>query len=178
MNLEELWQKAVNKTEILRGRLRSLYTFSATPLNYIYLAESSVNIGDIVVRKGKVIVEKPIIFLPGNFPYLEGFQMDGKDFHFDDEAIAVFLLMRGMTFPTMKYNNQTYKLDVIPGPLSGAVERYKLELEKKEDVTTGIIISPEDCWQFAILIYVASLIARSVPEDIKNILSRMGIQNN
>ena len=178
MSLEELWQKAVSKTEVHRARLRTLYTFDQTVLPYVYLAESVVNIGDVVVRKGKVIVEKPIILLPGNMPQFEGFEIEDKSFEANSDSVAMFLFMRGISFPSMKYSNQTSKLDVIPGPLSKAVSRFKRELEKKEDISTGLIVSSEDCWQFSLLIYAAALAAKSVPEDIKNILKRMGIQNN
>jgi len=155
-----------------------LYTFDQTVLPYVYLAESVVNTGDIVVRKGKITVEKPIILLPGNLPQFEGFQIDDKSFETSNDSVAMFLFMRGISFPSMKYSNQTQKLEVIPGPLSKVVNRFKRELEKKEDISTGLIISSEDCWQFSILIYAAALAAKSVPEDIKNILKRMGIQNN
>jgi hypothetical protein len=167
MDTETLWQKALAKTEIYRARIRYLSTFEHTMLPYIYLGESSINPGDVIVRKGKVLADKPVIFLPGNFPQFEGFGID-----------ATFLMMRGISFPTMKYSNEIYKLDVIPGPLAKAIERYKKELEKSEDVSTGLIISPEDCWQFAVLIYACGLMAKSVPQDIRNILKRMNIENN
>ena len=178
MNIEELWQKAVSKTEIYRARIRYLYTFNHTMLPYVYLGESSVNPGDVVIRKGKILADKPVIFLPGNFPQFEGFGIDESGFHLDNNSVATFLMMRGISFPTMKYSNETYKLDVISGPLAKAIERHKKELEKNEDVNTGLIISPEDCWQFALLIYVCGLMAKSVPQDVKNILRRMDIENN
>jgi len=78
----------------------------------------------------------------------------------------------------MKYSNETAKLEVIAGPLSKAIERYKRDLERKEDINTGLIAAPEDCWKFAILIYASVIVAKSIPEDIKNILRRMNIENN
>lgn len=178
MNIDELWQKAVNKTEIFRSRLRHLYTFDQTVLPYTYLAESALNIGDVVVRSGNIVVERPVIFLPGNLPQFEGFQIKEGNFQADNNTIATFLFLRGISFPTMKYNNETHKLDVVQGPLSKAIQYHKKELERKEDVATGLVASPEDCWQFALLIYAAGLMAKSIPEDIKNILRRMGLENN
>lgn len=178
MNPDEMWHKAIDKTEIFRGRIRHLHTFTHTTLPYIFLAESILNAGDVVVRQGRVTVEKPVILMPGNFPQLEGFQIDERDLHLNNDAIATFLVMRGISFPTMKYSNETHRLDVVPGPLSKAIKQHKSQLERQEDVNTGLIISPEDCWQFAILIYVCALSAKSIPEDIKNILRRMDIENN
>ncbi len=178
MDIEELWQRAVDKTEILRGRLRLLLTFAPTVLPYIYLAESAVNISDVVVRKGKVIVEKPLLILPGNLAQLEGFQIDASGFQLSNDAVATFLLMRGVSFPTMKYSNETHKLEVVPGPLSKVISEYKKDLQKKEDIATGLIVSPEDCWQFSILIYISMQVSKSIPEDIRNIIRRMEIENN
>lgn len=174
MNIEGLWQKAISKTEIYRARLKYLYTFDQTALSYIYLAESAVNEGDVVRRQGSVMVQRPIVFLPGDMPQLEGFEIEDRNLSIGNDAVAAFLFMRGVSFPTMKYLNQTVKLDVIPGPLSKAIKHYKEDLEKKEDINTGLLVSPEDCWQFAVLIYAAVLAAKSIPEDIKNILKRMG----
>ena len=67
MNLDELWQKAVRNTQVVKTRLSRLSAFSKTSIPYIFLAESEVNIGNTVVRKGKIGVDKPMIFLPDNF---------------------------------------------------------------------------------------------------------------
>jgi len=107
--------------------------------------------------------------LPGGLPQFEGFEIND---------VAAFLFLRGVSFPSMKYSNQTQKLDVVSGPLSKVVLKYKRDLERKEDVSTGLVVSPEDCWQFSVMIYAAALAAKSIPQDIQNILKRMGIQNN
>jgi len=169
MNIEELWQRAITKTEIYRARIRYLYTFDQTELPYVYLAESTVNPGDVVVRQGRITAEKPMVILPGGLPQFEGFEIND---------VAAFLFLRGVSFPNMKYSNQTQKLDVVSGPLSKVVLKYKRDLERKEDVSTGLVVSPEDCWQFSVMIYAAALAAKSIPQDIQNILKRMGIQNN
>jgi hypothetical protein len=57
MNIQEGWEKALKTTQIIRARAQSLETYSATQLPYIFLAESAVNSGDTVVRRGEVMVE-------------------------------------------------------------------------------------------------------------------------
>lgn len=169
MEIEELWEKSLKKTEILRSRLVSLLTFQETELPYIFLAESVLNIGDIVVREGNVLVHKPLILLPRDFPQFEGFDFK-KDLKVEDEAVVNFLMMRGISFPSLKYSNQTYSLKVCRGPLKAVSERYSRKLQRSEDTTTGLILAPEDCWQFSILIYVATMVVRSAPHDIKKLL--------
>lgn len=172
MDLEEKWEKAIKETEILRSRLGNLSTFKITELPYIFLAESMLNIGDTVVRKGKVLVHQPSIILPSNYPQFEGFEFE-KGLHVDDDVVRTFLLVRGISFPSLKYSNETYTLDVFEGPLKQAVGHFRNQLEKREDVHSGLFIGPEDCWQFSMLIFVATLVAKSASGDIKNILDKL-----
>ncbi|MHC4267262.1 MAG: hypothetical protein ACYSTS_02240 [Planctomycetota bacterium] len=171
MNIEETWERALKYTEIIRPRVKPLDTFKTTHLPYIFLAESSVNLGDCVVRKGEVLVEKPSIMLPPDSPQFEGF--DFKDvLRFQQDMIINFLLVRGIGFPSLKYNNKTYSLDIFEGRLSQAIEKYTHELQKEENVTSGLIIGPGDCWQFSVLIFVCMQILRSADNDIKGLMNK------
>ncbi len=169
MDLEESWNKAVKKTEIIRSRLGKLLTFEDTSLPYIFLAESSVNIGDTVVRRGKILAHKPLIVLPRNFPQFDGFEFE-KDYHVNDDVIRTLLLMRGITFPSLKYSNEISTVEVHEQSLERAKKYFSLELEKKEDVQRGLIIGSEDTWQFSILIYVDILMTKSTSNDITKLL--------
>jgi hypothetical protein len=171
MDIEKAWEKALKYTEIIRPRVEPLNTFKTTRLPYIFLAESSVNVGDSVVRKGEVLVEKPSIILPPDSPQLEGF--DFKDVSkYQQDTIINFLLVRGIRLPSLKYNNKTYLLDIFEGRLSKAIKKYSRELQKEENVTSSLIIGPEDCWQFSILIFVCMQIVRSTDNDIKELMDR------
>ena len=171
MDIEKTWEKALKYTEIIRPRVEPLHTFKTTHLPYVFLAESSVNEGDCVVRKGEVLVEKPSIILPPDSPHLEGF--DFKDVsRYQQDMIINFFLVRGIGFPSLKYNNKTYSLDIFEGRLSQAIEKHTHELQKAENVTSGLVIGPTDCWQFSILIFVGMQILRSTDNDIKNLMNR------
>ncbi len=169
MDLEERWNKAVKKTEIIRSRLGKLLTFEDTGLPYIFLAESSVNIGDTVVRRGKILAHKPLIVLPRNFPQFDGFDFE-KDYHVNDDVVRTLLLMRGITFPSLKYSNEISTVEVHEQSLEKAKKYFSLGLEKKEDVQCGLIIGSEDAWQFSILIYVDILMTKSASNDINKLL--------
>ncbi len=171
MDIEAKWEKALNKTEILRGRLRELLTFEPTDLPYIFLGESAVNVGDTIVRKGKIIVDKPLLVLPPHYPQFEGFDFQ-KDFETNEERIRTFLLLRGLSFPSLKYTNEISSLGIQEGGLEKASKKFSLGLERKEDVQTGLILGPEDCWQFSVIIYTGSLMLKSASGDIKRILEK------
>lgn len=169
MDIQQLWEKALKNTEIIKSRVQPLLTFETTKLPYIFLSESSVNIGDSVVRKGKVFVEKPSIVLPENIPQFEGFEFD-EELDLNEDTVINFLLVRGIRFPSYRYNNRTYSLDIYEGRLSRAMEYFSAQLEKKEDVHTGLIVGPEDCWQFSVLIFIGTMVVKSADKDIKKLL--------
>ncbi len=173
MNIQDSWEKAVKKTEIVRPRVSPLSTFSVTHLPYVCLSESAVNVGDTVVRRGEVLVEKPSIVLPYNMPQFEGFDFE-KEMHVNEDLFKSFLLVRGVQFPALKYNNKSYSVDVCEGGLSKAIEHHKALLQQSENVHTGLIAGPEDCWQFSVILFVCSQVARSADGDIRGLLDDMG----
>ncbi|GAH90198.1 unnamed protein product, partial [marine sediment metagenome] len=77
---------------------------------------------------------------------------------------------RGVSFPMLKYSNQTYAVNLFEGPLGKAIGHFSRQLERKEDVHSGLITGPEDSWQFSVLIYVGTLAIRSAPHDIERLL--------
>jgi len=148
--------------------VQALMTFSETLVPYIFLAESAVNEGNTVVRKGEILVEKPSLILPPNVPQFEGFGLE-QDYG-DYNSLINFLLVRGVTLPSLKYNNKTLSLDIYEGRLKDAIGHYLDQLQGQENVHTGLITGPEDCWQFSVLIFICAQIAKNVDSDIKKLL--------
>jgi len=172
MDIEQLWEKAQKKTEIIRGRARGLLTFEATEVPYIFLGESSVNEGHTVIRKGNVVIERPMIVLPENMPQFEGFEFE-EEMDVDMDAVQMFFLMRGVRFPSLKYNNSVEALDLSEESLSKSIEKTRKKLERAENVNTALISGPEDCWQFSILLYMAALVGRCAKSDITNLMNKL-----
>ncbi len=168
MDLEKIWQKALSNTEIIRPRVQGLMTFSDTNVPYILLSESSINVGDTVVRKGEVVVKRPALILPPNNPQFSGFDFE-KDVAQENQFIN-FLLVRGINIPSLGYNNRTDSLDIFEGKLSKAIDHYQQELQMKENVYSGLVAGPEDCWQFSILIFICSQIFKNAQTDLRNLL--------
>ena len=172
MDIEKSWDKAQEKTEVIRGRIKALSTFANTAVSYIFLAESIINEGHTIVRKGKVIVEKPLIVLPEDMPQFEGFNFQ-EDMEVEDNSVQTLFLMRGIRFPSLKYNNNIESLDLEETGLAKSIDKHKKQLEREENVSTTLVIGPEDCWQFSLLFYLAALVGRCTRTDIMNLLDRM-----
>ncbi|MBF0252870.1 MAG: hypothetical protein HQL29_03545 [Candidatus Omnitrophica bacterium] len=172
MDIEQLWEKAREKTEIIRGRIKGLSAFSATVVPYYFLAESSVNEGSTVIRKGKIIVEKPMIVLPQDSPQFDGFDFE-EDLGLSQELVQTFFLMRGIRFPSLKYNNTVSELDISDDSLSQTIIKYKKKMEQQENTSTALVVGPEECWQLSMLIYVATLAGRCARTDIMSLLEKI-----
>lgn len=169
MNIQDSWEKALKNTEIIRTRVQGLLAFETTKLPYLFLSESSLNISDTLVRKGEILVEKPSLILPSAFPQFEGFDFQ-KEPNFNEGVLTNFLLVRGVIFPSLQYNNKTYSMDIHEGGLKEAIQHYLDRLEREEDVHTGLITGTEDCWQFSVLIFICTQIAKSAETDTKKLL--------
>ncbi len=169
MNIQDSWEKALRQTEVIRPRVQPLNTFSPTRIPYVMLSESVVNTGDTVVRKGQIVVERPAIVLPYNLPQFEGFEFD-DDRHFNEDMLTNFFLVRGVSLPSLRYNNKTSSMEVFEGGLSKAIAHHSAIIHRSEDVHTGLIVGPEDSWQFSLLIFVSGQIARNVDGDVRKLL--------
>ena len=171
MDINQAWNKAFRETEIIRYRVQSLMTFKDTLIPYIVLSESSINVGDTIVRSGEVLVERPSLILPPNNPQLKGFDLE-MDTVLKNDSFINFLLIRGISLPSLKYDNQTHELNVHEDRLSNAIHYYHNKLLKEENVHSGLIVGPEDCWQLSVFIYTCTQIVRNSQEDIKKLLKK------
>ena len=169
MNIQEAWEKALKMTEITRPRVQPLQIHEVTRLPYVFVAESAVNMGNTVVRRGEVMVEKPAIVLPSNMPQFEGFDFE-EGMRVNEEFLKTFFMVRGVTFHSLKYNNVSGTLDVFEGRLSKAIGHYRAVLQQGEDVHTGLVAGSEDCWQFAVLIFVCTQVSRSAESDLRRLM--------
>ena len=179
MNIHDSWEKALKETEVVRPRVQPLSTFASTQIPYVMLSESLTTPGDTVVRKGQVLVEKPSIILPYNLPQFEGFEIEEK-MQFNEDILKSFFLVRGVSFPSMKYNNHTETTDRFDGRLGKALEHYANTLQRTEDVHTGLITGPEICWQFSLLIFICGQVAKSADGDVRKLfedIRRKGLMN-
>lgn len=168
MNIQDAWEKALKGTEVIRPRVHPLDTFGTTKMPYIFLAESQKKSGLTVVRKGEIIVEKPSIVLPYSMPQFEGFEFE-EAMDINEDILKSFFLVRGVSFPSLKYNNKSEGQEDYDDRLNHAVAHYCNRLQREEDVHTGLITGSEDVWQFSVLIFICSQIVKSADNDIRRI---------
>lgn len=170
MDFTKGWSKALRETEIIRPRVQGLKTAEDTGVPYILLTESLVNVGDTVVRKGEVVVNRPALVLPPDNPMFHGFGFE-KQGDIEENFLVNFLLVRGVRLPSFHYDNQTQALEVFEGKLSAAAQHYRERLQREENVTTGLIVAPEDCWPFSLLLFICGQVAKNADEDLRKLMN-------
>ncbi len=170
MDLPSAWEKALRETNIIRSRVMSLQTFGETHVPYFLLSPSTINEGDTVVRTGEVLVHRPSLILPPNIPQFEGFDFEGEDSSFKQDAMISFLMVRGITLPSMKYDNKISSLNVFEGKMDEAIGVYGNRLQREENTSAGLICGPDEVWQFSLLIFICSQIAKNSSTDIRRLL--------
>lgn len=175
--MHSAWEKALRETEIVRSRVMGLQTFNETHVPYILLSPSTVNEGDTVVRTGEVLVHRPSLILPPNIPQLEGFEFDDED-SFKEDSMINFLMVRGITLPSMKYDNKVFSLNVFEGKIPEAIGVYGNRLQREENTLAGLICGPDDVWQLSLLIFICSQIAKNSTTDIRRLLDEYHKKND
>ena len=135
------------------------------------------NEGDTVVRTGEVLVHRPSLILPPNIPQLEGFD-SGDENSFKENTMINFLMVRGITLPSMKYDNKISSLNVFEGKMDDAIGFYGNRLQREENTSAGLICGPDDVWQLSLLIFVCSQIAKNSSTDIKRLLDEYHQKND
>ena len=171
------WEKALQETNIIRSRVTGLQTFSETQVPYILLSPSTVNEGDTVVRTGEVLVHRPSLILPPNVPQFEGFNFENES-SFQENAMISFLMVRGITLPSMKYDNKIFSLNVFEGKIDDAIAFHANRLQREENTSAGLICGPDDVWQFSLVIFICSQIAKNSSVDIRRLLDEYHKKNN
>ena len=167
MSMEEKFNHALRKTEVIRPANRNLYTFSSTAIRYTIATELADKIL-VEVRKGELTAEKPMIVTPSYFAenYLEGFD------HEQAQYIEMMLKKFGLRGLRYKYKNETKDVKLISGSFSNVVEKIKRGIETRSDDFAAIIRGVPGMWGISLMKYVVELISKSFPDNMRELEER------
>ena len=170
MNIQDAWENALKNTEIVRPRVLPLSQLEATALPYILLSPSG---STTIVRRGEVVVERPAIVLPQNMPQFEGFDFE-EEMGIDGEFLKSFFLVRGVRFPSLKYQNISSTQETYSGHLPSAVEHFANRFQREENVKSGLLTGPSETWPMSVLVFVCGQVVKSADGDIRRLLEGGG----
>ena len=156
---------AVIHTKVLRPPRQTLATFGNTSIRYFVLTEPSYNelvkeSGDIVIREGRVIAEKPKVVTPSYLIKLEGFGDNAR------RCFRQLIAEEGPHTPGIlyQYSNQPKGLSIVSGDIMSVMER--IEKDIKGDPLTAIIQGVDELWDVSLLKFIRDMTNRSVEGNL------------
>jgi len=176
MDNEELIKYAMLNTQVLRFPQQKLATFGITNINYYIITDPIINelvpsdTGDLIVREGKVIAEKPQIitscYLKNLFPGFEHGEEYSQYVRENTDMNDPGLLYR--------YRNEFKKMEVVSSTLESVLERLEKTLDEKGDNLSTIIKGVNRCWDISLMKFIFELTTSSLINNIKD-LNRRGL---
>jgi hypothetical protein len=164
---------AARHTEILRHPRQQLATFGVTNINYYIITEPtyteiSGENNETVIRKGRVIAERPKIVTPYYLTHLEGFSYDARRY-FD-----MLLRMHGPDTAGLfyTYKNEPGNLNIVSDYWQAVVEKLNAEIDEKGDPLASIIKGQDDLWDVSLLKFIFEITSRSLSTNVAQLSSR------
>ena len=173
MNSAEMFQAALETTDIIKERKYSLFTFGITKLPYFFVGRSEFDPHDTVIREGRVVVEKPHIIVPGNNPMFEGFEFD-EDMPVDEGDIKYILMSRRIQLPSLRYINSEQSMDVENIAVDEKVSQLCNRLDSGSDTITAVIRGESRFFPLPLIIYVGKMILRSTGDNLTELFEKSG----
>ncbi|MCH8309960.1 MAG: hypothetical protein IIB17_05620 [Chloroflexi bacterium] len=167
------WMKALEQTYVVRYPKQSLATFGVTRINY-YVVTSPVYAdlapGDRegVVRKGRVIAERPAIVTPYYALNVKGFSDDAYDY-------LQFLADRlGANSPGIlyQYRNESDNLEIIGGEPAEIAHRISDDLDGRSENLAVVMVGVDELWDVALLKFMYEFTASSATLNVDEMMGR------
>ena len=167
------WIKALEKTYVVRYPKQHLATFGVTNINY-YVVTSPVYADSLpgdkegVVRKGRVVAERPTIVTPYYALKLQGFSEEAYDY-------LQFLADRlGPNSPVIlyQYRNEPGQLDIIGGEPGDIARKISADLDVKSENLAVVMVGVDELWDVALLKFMYEFTANSATSNIDQMTGR------
>ncbi len=160
MDRDEL-ARALSSVEVVREREHGIFTFGETKLPY-YIASPIDEF--TVIRKGYVLVKKPLIIRPssGVEDYLSGFEADEETLHH----------MARITGLSYTFHNELESIEQGSPHPREVLDRLVRELEEKGNERTAVMLVNESIWGIAAMRYALDTSDISFNMNLKDLEER------
>jgi hypothetical protein len=170
---EERIKDAAQNTEILRLPKQTLATFGMTNIGYYLVtrpvyAELAKDIGETVVREGRVIADKPRIVTPYYLSRLEGFSPDARTY------FEMLTNTQGPDVPGLfySYRNEPKGLTIVSEGLDAVIARLNSEIDRLGDPLVTIIKGQDELWDVSLMKFIFEMTRNSIQENLLEFRTR------
>ncbi|MCJ7769927.1 MAG: hypothetical protein MUO92_05620 [Dehalococcoidales bacterium] len=160
-------EDAVKHTEILRLPKQTLATFGNTNIAYYMVTEpvySDMESGvtETVVRKGRVIAQRPRIVTPYYLSQVEGFSPDAKRY------FRMLSREQGPDTPGIiySYQNKPEGLTIIVDNLDSVVEKINADIDESGDPLVTIIKGRDELWDVSLMKFIFEITKSSFQNNL------------
>lgn len=159
------WMRAIEQTYVAKFPQQHLATFGSTNISYFVVTEPiytaiDPNKKDLegVLRKGRVIAEKPTLITPTYAMNLDGFSQSAYDYMKHASEV------HGPNSPGIlyQYRNEPENLEILSGIPSEIASRITGDLQAKKDDLSVVIVGVDEFWDVALLKFIYEYTASSV----------------
>jgi len=170
----ETWMAAVEQTYVVKFPTQHLATFGTTTVEYFIVTEPAYKMLDSqqhntegVVRKGKVLAEKPALITPTYAMNLDGFSSDAYEYM--EHMSRVY----GPNSPGImyQYKNEAGAMDIVGGIPNEIAQRISDDLKDKNNNLSVVIVGVDELWDVALLKFIYEYTASSVSYNSQELKS-------
>ena len=171
MNDEEKLGRALSLTQVLRPPKQALATFGVTSIEYYLLTRPSYvdnMTEETVVRRGRVIANRPHIVTPYYLSRVEGFSADAQRY------LSQLMAEHGLHAPGIyyTYRNEPGGLDIMSDSLPMVLEKINKEIDKKNDPLAVVIQGADEMWDISLMKFIFEMTRNSFGENVRELNSR------
>jgi len=159
----------LENTKILRLPKRKIATFGTTNVNYYLIAEPVENV--VEIRKGKILVERPLIIPPPGSEISDRFEGFGK--YQNSRVFLSFFrkYMRGLYY-NFKFRNELEETSMVYNSFDRVIKRVN-EIVDKQEKSTGIVKGVDvEAWIISLTKFIRKLIEVSAESNIIDLEER------
>ncbi len=167
------WQRAVEKSWIVRFPKQHLATFGTTNIAYYVVTEPIYHELDDrkeegVIRTGRVKAERPAVVTPTYAMSLQGFSPEAYEY-FNYEASQSGANSPGILY---QYKNEFGKMDIVSGQASEIAHRISGDLDNRKEDMSVVMVGVDELWDVALLKFIYEFTSSSVAGNVQDLHSR------
>ena len=170
MNDEEKLKWALGLTQVLRPTKQALATFGVTNIEYYLVTQPAYaddGAEETVVRRGRVVANRPHIVTPHYLSQAEGFSADARRY------LARLMAEHGPHAPGIyyTYRNEPGGLDIMSDSLPAVLVKINKEIDEKNNPLAAIIRGADEMWDVSLMKFAFEMTESSFGENVRDLSS-------
>ncbi len=167
------WQRAVEKSWIVRFPKQHLATFGTTNVAYYVVTEPIYQEFDAskqegIIRSGQVKSERPLVVTPTYAMNLKGFSKEAYQY-FNYESRQSGPNSAGILY---QYKNEFGKMNIVSGQPSEIAHRISEDLDNRKEDLSVVMVGVDEMWDVALLKFIYEFTSSSINSNVQDLHTR------